>query len=45
MADMEKYVTLQEVTRILAAWGSVPAQLAKEYHKFQYKVIESCTRL
>ena len=44
IADMAKYATPQETTRIMAAWGSVPAQLAKENHKFQYKVIKSGAR-
>ncbi|MDR0306627.1 MAG: ATP-binding protein [Chitinispirillales bacterium] len=39
IADMAKYATPQETTRIMAAWASVPAQLSKENHKFQYKVI------
>jgi predicted AAA+ superfamily ATPase len=44
IADMAKYTTPQEMTRIMAAWESVPAQLAKENHKFQYKVIKSGAR-
>lgn len=28
----------------MAAWGSIPAQLSKENHKFQYKVIKSGAR-
>jgi len=44
IADMAKYATSQETTRIMAAWASVPAQLAKENHKFQYKVIRSGAR-
>lgn len=44
IADMAKYATPQETTRIMAAWTSVPAQLAKENHKFQYKVIKSGAR-
>ena len=44
IADMAKYATPQETTRIMAAWSSVPAQLAKENHKFQYKVIKSGAR-
>ena len=32
------------MTKIIAAWASVPAQLAKENHKFQYKVIKSGAR-
>ena len=44
IADMAKYATPQETTRIMAAWSSVPAQLAKENRKFQYKVIKSGAR-
>jgi predicted AAA+ superfamily ATPase len=44
IADMAKYATPQETTRIMAAWGSVPAQLAKDNHKFQYRVIKSGAR-
>jgi len=45
IADMAKYATPHETTKIMAAWGSVPAQLAKENRKFQYKVIKSGARL
>lgn len=41
---MAKYTTPQETTKIMAAWASVPAQLAKENHKFQYNVIKSGAR-
>jgi hypothetical protein len=44
IADMAKYATPQETARIMAAWASIPAQLAKENHKFQYKVIKSGAR-
>lgn len=44
VADMAKYATPQETARIMAAWGSVPAQLAKENRKFQYRVIRSGAR-
>jgi len=44
IADMAKYATPQETTRIMAAWASVPAQLSKENHKFQYKIIKSGAR-
>ena len=44
IADMAKYTTMQEAARIMAAWISIPAQLAKENHKFQYKVIKSGAR-
>jgi predicted AAA+ superfamily ATPase len=44
IADMAKYATPQETTRNMAAWASIPAQLAKENRKFQYKVIKSGAR-
>lgn len=44
IADMAKYATPHETTKIMAAWSSVPAQLAKENRKFQYKVIKSGAR-
>lgn len=43
-ADMVKYADEQDAPRILAAWNSLPRQLAKENHKFQYKVIRSGAR-
>lgn len=44
IADMTKYATPHETTKIMAAWSSVPGQLAKENHKFQYKQIKSGAR-
>jgi predicted AAA+ superfamily ATPase len=44
IADMAKYATAQETTKIMSAWASIPAQLAKENRKFQYKVIKSGAR-
>lgn len=44
VADMAKYAKPQETTKVMAAWESVPAQLAKENRKFQYKVIKSGAR-
>lgn len=41
IADMAKYASPNETTKIMAAFESVPAQLAKENRKFQYKVIKS----
>lgn len=41
LADMAKYASPQETVRIIAAWESVPAQLAKENRKFQYRIIKS----
>lgn len=40
-ADMAKYSSPRETQRILEAWNSIPRQLAKENHKFQYKAIRS----
>ena len=40
IADMAKYATDSEAVKIRAAFSSVPAQLAKENRKFQYKVIQ-----
>lgn len=44
IADMAKYATPHETNKIMAAWSSVPGQLAKENHKFQYKLIKSGAR-
>jgi predicted AAA+ superfamily ATPase len=44
IADMVKYAELMETARIMAAYNSIPAQLAKENHKFQYKIIKSGAR-
>jgi len=44
IADMAKYASALETTRIMAAWASVPAQLAKENHKFQYRIIKTGAR-
>jgi predicted AAA+ superfamily ATPase len=44
IADMAKYASAQETTKIMAAWASIPAQLSKENRKFQYKVIKSGAR-
>lgn len=41
IADMAKYATPHETTKIMAAFESIPAQLAKENKKFQYKLIKS----
>ena len=40
VADMAKYATPEETVKIRAAFDSIPAQLAKENKKFQYKVIQ-----
>ena len=44
IADMAKYATPVETTRNMAVWDSIPTQLAKENHKFQYKVIKPGAR-
>jgi predicted AAA+ superfamily ATPase len=44
IADMAKYATPNETTKIMAAFNSVPAQLSKDNRKFQYKVIKSGAR-
>lgn len=44
IADMAKYATPNETTKIMAAFNSIPAQLAKDNRKFQYKVIKSGAR-
>lgn len=40
IADMAKYAAPAETTKIMAAFQSIPAQLAKDNRKFQYKVIQ-----
>ncbi|MBQ9564788.1 MAG: ATP-binding protein [Synergistaceae bacterium] len=44
IADMAKYAEPQETVRIMAAWNSIPSQLAKENKKFQYRLIRSGAR-
>jgi predicted AAA+ superfamily ATPase len=44
ISDMVKYAQATETNRILAAFNSIPAQLAKENHKFQYKIIKTGAR-
>ncbi|SLM18685.1 conserved hypothetical protein [uncultured spirochete] len=39
VADMSKYASPAETTRIMACFDSIPTQLAKENRKFQYKVV------
>ena len=41
IADMAKYASPTETARIREAWASIPAQLAKENHKFQYKTVKT----
>lgn len=44
VADMAKYATPDETSRIMAAFNTIPAQLAKENRKFQYKLIKTGAR-
>lgn len=44
IADMAKYATPYETTKIMAVFNSVPSQLAKDNRKFQYKIIKSGAR-
>ncbi|OFX62542.1 MAG: ATPase [Bacteroidetes bacterium GWA2_30_7] len=44
IADMAKYATAMETVKIMAAFNSIPSQLAKENRKFQYKLIKSGAR-
>ena len=44
ISDMTKYATNTESMRIKGAYDSIPAQLAKENKKFQYKMIKSGAR-
>ena len=40
VADMAKYADRGETVKIRACYDSIPAQLAKENKKFQYKVVQ-----
>jgi len=40
LADMSKYASNSESVKIRACYQSIPAQLAKENKKFQYKVVQ-----
>lgn len=44
LADMTKYANPLDSAKILNVWRSVPEQLAKENHKFQYATIRSSAR-
>jgi len=44
IADMAKYAGQSETVKIIAAFKSIPSQLAKENRKFQYKIIKSGAR-
>ena len=39
-ADMAKYASKSEALKIRACYNSIPAQLAKDNKKFQYKVVQ-----
>ena len=39
-ADMAKYASNSETVKIRACYNSIPAQLAKDNKKFQYKVVQ-----
>lgn len=39
IADMAKYAAPMETAKIIACFDSIPAQLAKDNKKFQYKVV------
>lgn len=45
IADMSRYAGKAETVRIMSVYDSLPAQLAKENHKFQYNVIKSGARM
>lgn len=40
IADMAKYADPATSVKIKACYDSIPAQLAKENHKFQYKIVQ-----
>ncbi len=40
IADMAKYATPADTVKIRSCFNSIPAQLAKENKKFQYKVVQ-----
>ena len=44
ISDMAKYAGATETVRIMAVFNSLPAQLAKENRKFQYRIIKSGAR-
>lgn len=44
IADMAKYATPFETVRIMAVFNSIPAQLAKDNRKFQYRTIRTGAR-
>ena len=44
LADMAKYASNTESVKIRAAYNSIPAQLAKENKKFQYKLAQKAAQ-
>ena len=38
--DMSKYASKDDTVKIIACYESIPAQLAKDNKKFQYKVVQ-----
>jgi len=44
VADMAKYASPMETVKIMAAFNSLPSQLSKQNHKFQYNLIKSGAR-
>lgn len=44
IADMAKYATPTETTKIMSVYNSISAQLEKDNKKFQYKLIKSGAR-
>jgi len=44
IADMGKYATPALTSKTIAVFQSIPSQLAKENHKFQFKIIKSGAR-
>jgi len=44
IADMAKYTQPADTVKIMAAFNSVPSQLARENKKFQYKLIKQSAR-
>jgi len=44
LADMTKYASSADTAKILNVWRGIPEQLAKENHKFQYRMIASAAR-
>jgi len=40
LADMAKYTKARDASRVISTYNSIPAQFAKENHKFQFKLIQ-----